>query len=138
MKPPTMTVMENGQRSRTEDQLDEALEGTFPASDPPANTVETGIGLQVAQDRDEATSVTDNRAAQRFELVINGQSAFLTYQRTNNVLRLVHTDVPRALRGRHLGERLVKKALDAAQAEGLRVVALCPFVKDYLKKHPGH
>jgi hypothetical protein len=90
--------MENGQRTRTELALDEALEGTFPASDPPANTVETGIGLQVAQDRDEATPVTDNSAAQRFELVINGQLAFLTYQRTNNVLRLVHTEVPPALR----------------------------------------
>jgi hypothetical protein len=27
--------------------LDEALEETFPASDPPANTVETGIGIDV-------------------------------------------------------------------------------------------
>jgi hypothetical protein len=26
------------------DKIDEALEETFPASDPPANTVETGIG----------------------------------------------------------------------------------------------
>jgi hypothetical protein len=27
------------------DRIDEALEETFPASDPPANTVETGIGV---------------------------------------------------------------------------------------------
>jgi hypothetical protein len=27
------------------DDIDEALEETFPASDPPANTVETGIGV---------------------------------------------------------------------------------------------
>ena len=27
------------------DDIDEALEETFPASDPPANTVETGIAI---------------------------------------------------------------------------------------------
>jgi hypothetical protein len=30
-------------RLRADSKLDEALEETFPASDPPANTVETGI-----------------------------------------------------------------------------------------------
>ncbi len=30
-------------RPSDDDHLDEALEETFPASDPPANTVETGI-----------------------------------------------------------------------------------------------
>ena len=30
-----------------DDRLDEALEETFPASDPPANTVETGIGVAI-------------------------------------------------------------------------------------------
>ena len=32
-------------RSRADAQLEEALEETFPASDPPANTVETGIAI---------------------------------------------------------------------------------------------
>ena len=31
-----------------DDGIDEALEETFPASDPPANTVETGIGVDGA------------------------------------------------------------------------------------------
>jgi len=32
--------------SSVDSKLDEALEETFPASDPPANTVETGIHAQ--------------------------------------------------------------------------------------------
>jgi hypothetical protein len=43
------------------DDVDEALEETFPASDPPANTVETGIvPTEVAEDAEAtATEVTE-------------------------------------------------------------------------------
>ena len=117
-----------------EDALDEALDETFPASDPPANTVETGIRVGVAPT--PPVVVTDNRAVQRFELVMEGQVAFLEYGRTHDALTLVHTEVPPSLRGRHVADALVKAGLDAAHAEGLRIVAVCPFVKAYLRKHP--
>ncbi|HEX9367138.1 MAG TPA: GNAT family N-acetyltransferase [Vicinamibacterales bacterium] len=80
--------------------------------------------------------VTDNPAARRFELAVDGQVAFLQYERKSDRLVLVHTEVPPALRRRGLGETLVKAALDAARREGLRVVPLCPFVKAYMRKHP--
>jgi uncharacterized protein len=80
--------------------------------------------------------VSDNRAANRFELAVDGQVAFLDYERTPDSLVFVHTEVPLALRGRHLGDVLVKAGLDAARREGLRIVAECPFVRSYLKKHP--
>ena len=37
--------MSNDQPQTAEDKLDETLKETFPASDAPANTVETGIGV---------------------------------------------------------------------------------------------
>jgi hypothetical protein len=37
--------MSKDQPQTAEDKLDETLEETFPASDAPANTVETGIGV---------------------------------------------------------------------------------------------
>ena len=80
-------------------------------------------------------SVTDNSARHRFELPVDGQTAFLTYERTRDSIRLLHTEVPAAFRGRGFGETLVKGALDCARADGLRVVAVCPFVRAYLKKH---
>jgi predicted GNAT family acetyltransferase len=83
-----------------------------------------------------AVPVNDNRAAHRFELSVDGQVAFLNYDRTADTLVFVHTEVPLALRGRHLGDVLVKAGLDAARREGLRIVAQCPFVKSYLQKHP--
>ena len=72
----------------------------------------------------------------RFELSINGETAFLVYERTGQTLTLIHTEVPTALRGHHLGEALVEAALKTARSEGLRVVAMCPFVKAYMRKHP--
>ena len=81
--------------------------------------------------------VTDNREASQFELVLDGQTAVLTYERTATSLVLVHTEVPPSLRGRHLADALAKAAVDAAHAEGLQIVVVCPFVKAYLRKHPN-
>src|SRR5262249_26971260 len=69
-----------------DDKLDEALEETFPASDAPANTVETGIRTGAPL----TAAVIDNRAANRFELTIDGHTAFLAYERTHDALTLVH------------------------------------------------
>ena len=80
--------------------------------------------------------VSDNRDASRFELTVEGHTGVLVYKRTPASLVLVHTEVPPAIRGRRFGEALVKGAIDAAHAEGLRIVAVCPFVKAYLRKHP--
>ena len=86
---------------------------------------------------EDVGEVRDNRAAERFEMTVDGQTAFLAYERTAKRLTLIHTEVPDALRGRHIGDVLVEAALKAGRAEGLSIVAVCPFVRAYLRKHPG-
>jgi uncharacterized protein len=130
--------------SRQDAQLDETLEETFPASDAPSNTVETGIGgIRSAEPGDRVTNdrvmddrVTDDRVNSRFELAIGDEIAFLQYERQPDALVLVHTEVPVALRGRRIGGALVEAALAAARSAGLRVIVLCPFARAYLRKHP--
>jgi uncharacterized protein len=80
--------------------------------------------------------VRDNRAAQRFELDVDGTLAVLEYERKNGAMVFNHTEVPEQFRGRGYGEILVEAGLAAARAEGLRVVAICPYVRAYLRKHP--
>jgi hypothetical protein len=119
-----------------EEKLDEAIEETFPASDAPANTIETGIRLSISAGDDGEAKVQNNAAARRFEIAIDGQISFLQYERRRNAIVLVHTEVPPPLRRRGLAGKLAKAALEAARAEGLQVVVLCPFVRAYLEKHP--
>jgi uncharacterized protein len=118
-----------------EDKLDETIEESFPASDAPANTVETGV-VAGQPSTESSPQVTDNPALSRFELTIDGHTAFLAYERTKHSLTLVHTEVPKELRGRHLGEKLVDGALEIARGTGLRVVVVCPFARTYLRRHP--
>ncbi len=121
--------------SQVDRELDEALEETFPASDPPANTVETGIRVGESP-TSSSWAVSDNPALKRFELTIDGLTAFLEYERTHETLTLIHTEVPDELRGRHVGEALVDAALRAGRSERLRIVAVCRFVRAYLRRHP--
>jgi hypothetical protein len=116
-----------------DEELDETIEETFPASDAPANTVETGIRVGPGA---AAPDVIDNREAQRFEVTVDGQTAVLHYERRPHSIVLVHTEVPPPLRGRHLADLLAKAAVDRAHAEDLQVVVVCPFVTAYLQKHP--
>jgi len=81
-------------------------------------------------------TVRDNAAQHRFELEVEGHTAFLYYRLAPGVITLVHTEVPPALGGRGVGSRLARGALAAIRAKGLKVVATCPFVAAYMGKHP--
>ena len=82
------------------------------------------------------SEVVDNRARHRFELEVEGETAFAAYKREDGTIAFTHTIVPPALEGRGIGSRLVHDALAKVRAEGLKVVALCPFVQAYIEKHP--
>jgi predicted GNAT family acetyltransferase len=86
----------------------------------------------------DTADVRDNPAATRYELDVEGQTAFLDYRRAAGAVDLRHTEVPEALRGRGLANVLVKRALDDARAAGLAVVPTCPVVRAYVRRHPEY
>jgi predicted GNAT family acetyltransferase len=81
-------------------------------------------------------TVTDDPAASRFELEVDGHLAELVYRRDGSTLVLVHTGVPEELGGRGLGGVLVRAAVDRAAAESLTLRPECPFARSWLEKHP--
>jgi predicted GNAT family acetyltransferase len=83
--------------------------------------------------------VNNNEAESRYEVHVDGALAgFLEYRTVGDVLVLVHTEVDEAYAGQGVGAQLAKFALDDAQARGVKVSPLCPFVAKYIDKHPEY
>jgi len=80
-------------------------------------------------------SVIDNEAENQYEVHAEGEVAILTYQRQGKRITYYHTGVPPALEGRGIAGMLARTALDAARADGLEVVPLCPYVAAYIRRH---
>jgi predicted GNAT family acetyltransferase len=81
-------------------------------------------------------TVRDNKSLGRFELDVEGTVAFANYRLAPGTVIITHTETPRSLRGRGIASELVRGALEMIRADGLKVVAGCSFVVDYLQNHP--
>lgn len=86
----------------------------------------------------ESLTVTNNVQNLRFEIYHQGEIAFLEYRWLHGDLALMHTFVPEKLEGKGLAGMLAKTALEYAVSEGLKIVVYCPFVRSYMKRHPGY
>jgi predicted GNAT family acetyltransferase len=73
----------------------------------------------------------------RYFAVIEGHEAELTYSIAGEALIIIdHTGVPDALRGQHVGQGLVERAVADAREEGRKILPLCPFAKAQIERHP--
>lgn len=81
--------------------------------------------------------ITDATARERYEAHLDGELAgVLEYKVTRGRIALIHTEVPPVHEGRGVGSALVRFAFDDARRRELRVIAICPYVKEYLTRHP--
>jgi uncharacterized protein len=88
-------------------------------------------------DRANDAVVVHNASKQRFEINMDGQLSVLEYTFKNHRLLLTH-EVPRALESQGLGTKLAHAALEYARQNDLTVIAICPFVQDYVAGHPEY
>lgn len=82
--------------------------------------------------------VVDNPEETRFEAHIDGHVAFVSYLRRADTIFFTHTEVPKELEGRGLGSALARAVLERARAEHWKVVARCPFIAQYIERHPEY
>ena len=69
----------------------------------------------------------------------DGEEGYLKYEkRRGNTLDYVSTYVPVSQRGKGLASQVVKHALDYAHQHDFYVIPSCPFVSDYIERHPEY
>lgn len=81
----------------------------------------------------------DNVESSRFELRAGDEVVgFLDYRLREDHITMVHTEVDPAHGGHGYAAVLARAALDDARERGLAVVASCPYVASYVRKHPEY
>ena len=71
----------------------------------------------------------------RFEAVVEGATAYLTYEREGGTVAMTHTVVPPSIGGRGIAGELTRTAVDWARAEGLAIDPRCSYVRAWLGKN---
>ena len=84
------------------------------------------------------SDVRHKSALTRYELDTDAGTALALYRLSDGVMTFTHTEVPTALRGRGIGSQMMRGVLDDVRAQGMKVVPRCPFVADYIERHPQY
>ncbi|MYZ49057.1 GNAT family N-acetyltransferase [Propylenella binzhouense] len=80
-----------------------------------------------------------DRERGRYSLALEGGTAELTFRSAGDGIRVIeHTGVPRSLRGRGIGTRLVARAVEDARREGVRIRPDCPFAAAIFAQRPDY
>lgn len=83
--------------------------------------------------------IRDAEVEQRFEARVSGKLAgFAEYLRSADLVVYPHTVVEPAFEGRGVGSALARAALDDARDRGLPVLAVCPFIRAWMVRHPEY
>lgn len=85
-----------------------------------------------------APEIRDLPEEGRFEISMNGRRAgFTEYRRPAGAYAFTHTEIDPEFEGKGLGGALIRAALAQVRAEGAAVLPFCPFVRDYIERHPA-
>jgi uncharacterized protein len=86
-----------------------------------------------------AVQVVNNSDQHRYEIRVDGTPVgFAAYEERPGVLTFTHTEIDSAYEGKGLGSVLARSALEGTRTNGQQVVPLCPFITDYIRRHPKY
>lgn len=76
-----------------------------------------------------------NNEDHRFELEVNGSTAFADYKRDGDTLYIKYVESPIPLRGTGAAGNLMQEIVGVAKNENLKIVPICGYAAAWLKKH---
>ncbi|MGN9809250.1 GNAT family N-acetyltransferase [Micromonospora sp. BQ11] len=84
--------------------------------------------------------MTDVPERERFEARAETGSlaGVVTYQLTGSVIVYTHTEVAAEFEGHGVGSTLARAVMDDARARRRTVVPICPFLGEWLGRHPEY
>lgn len=82
------------------------------------------------------STVTDNTAEGRYELIEQGQTAYADYRRQDGRLYIDYVFSPVPLRGKGTSDRLMRGVQADARAKGEEIVPICGYAATWLRRHP--
>ena len=75
----------------------------------------------------------------RFQIYVDDAAAgFAQFVDHDGRRVFFHTEVDDRFSGQGLASTVVAHALEQTRQEGLRIVAVCPYVKKWIEKHEGY
>ena len=90
------------------------------------------------EDEAELRIANDERRG-RYQAKRGGRPiAFSEYELEPGRIVFTHTVVRPEFEGQGVGSRLAKFVVQDAQARGLRIRPVCPFIRSYLRRHPEY
>jgi predicted GNAT family acetyltransferase len=88
---------------------------------------------------DPVVAVTDNPQASRFELRLNQEFAgYATYRDLRAGRAFEHTVIAAEFEGLGLASTLIRVSLDESRHAERRVLPFCPFVREFIRRHPEY
>ncbi len=85
---------------------------------------------------DITITLEDRPTGGRYVAIVNGHEAEMTFSKAGTSKIIIdHTGVPKELAGMGVGVALVKRAVEDARRNGVRIIPLCPFAKAQIEKH---
>jgi uncharacterized protein len=84
--------------------------------------------------------LVNDAALHRYELRTDGGVAgFVEYRFAgDDKIVLTHTEVDERFEGHGIGSRLARGVLDDVRAHGWQLVPRCPFIAEYVRRHPEY